>query len=299
MKVSVIIRTKNEAGTLPEVLQGIKRQDYEGEVEIIVVDSGSTDNTLTLAQGSGCNIVLVPEDKFSFGRSINEGAKKARGDFIVLLSGHAMPVNEMWLKELLRGFDEHDIAATFGRQIPLRGYDPFEEWQLLRNFPSKISPIRNLALRGDTFSNASCAIRREILLKYPSDETLSGSEDREWAGRIKKNGFRVKYVPESQVFHSHILSYKAIYERKFIQARARKLIYPDTCRYDNIFWLLGAIIVTILIDVSYCFYKGYFGFLSKIFKYRYYYFRGIVDGVRTAKNAKRKMQNHSVKFKSF
>jgi len=295
LKISIIIRTKNEAGTLPQVLAGIKRQVFDGDVEIIVVDSGSRDNTLTCAREAGWGTVLVPEENFSFGGSINEGVKKARGDFIVLLSGHTVPIDNKWLSELINGFNNQDIAATFGRQVPVKGCDPFEEWQFLRNFPSKVSPVRSFVLRGDTFSNASCAIRREILVKYPFDETLPGSEDREWASRIKQNGFNIKYIPESQVFHSHPISYEALYNRKFIQAKSRKMIYPDapsrrhgmaspTCQYDNIFWLSGAIITTVLIDIGYCLCKGYFRFLPKIFKYRCYYFKGIINGVRAGKS---------------
>jgi len=288
LKISIIIRTKNEARTLPRVLQGIKDQVFNEEVEVIVVDSGSSDNTLAYARDAGCSTVLLPEGDFSFGRSINEGVKNAQGDFIVLLSGHTVPADNNWLSELINGFTltghaDQTIAAAFGRQIPIKGYDPFEEWQFLRNFPSKISTVRRLVLKGDTFSNASCAIRREILLKYPFDETLPGSEDREWAGRIRKNGFKIKYIPESQVLHSHSLSYQAVYKRKFIQAKARKMIYPKTCRYDNILWISGAIVTTVLIDIGYCLYKGYFRFLLKIFKYRYYYFKGMIDGVKAAK----------------
>lgn len=283
MKVSIIIRTKNEGKNLSEVLAGIKKQIYRGGVEIIVVDSGSTDNTLDIARTYGCRIVEVAEGSFSFGRAINEGVKEARGSFIVLLSGHTVPVDNVWLSALLSGFNAEDIIATFGRQVPMRGYDPFEEWQFYRNFPSNLSPVKNLPLRGDTFSNANCAIRKEILLKYPFNELLPGSEDREWAGRVKREGFKIRYIPESQVFHSHPLSYESIYNRKFIQAKARKLVYPKACRYDNIFWLVSASIITVLIDIVYCIYRGYFRFLPKVFKYRCYYFRGIIDGVRAAK----------------
>lgn len=268
---------------MPEVLAGIKRQAYNGEVEIIVVDSGSSDNTISCAREFNCQVILLPEGSFTFGRAINKGVKKARGEMIVLFSGHALPVDEKWLRELVAGFNNREVAAAFSRQIPLKGYDPFEEWQIRRNFPAELSPFKNLALKGDAFSNASCAIRREILIRFPFDETLSGSEDREWAGRIKKSGFKIRYNPLSKVYHSHPLSYQAVYERKFIQAKARKLIYPDSCRYDNIFWLVGAVVTTILIDLGYCLYQRYFRFLPKIFPYRYYYFQGLVNGVRAAR----------------
>lgn len=286
MKVSIIIRTKNEGRILPEVLSRIRRQACDEEVEIIVVDSGSSDNTVSCAREFNCQVILLPESSFTFGRAINEGVKKAGGEIIVLLSGHALPADKKWLRELLEGFTNIDVAAIFSRQIPLRGYDPFEEWQFRRNFPAKVSPLRSLALRGDAFSNASCAIRREILIRFPFEEKLSGSEDREWAGRVKKNGFKISYNPASCVYHSHRLFYKAIYERKFIQAKARKMIYPDSCRYDNIFWLGGAFVAAILIDLGYCLYRGYFRFLPKAFTYRSYYFRGLIDGVKAARREK-------------
>ena len=60
MKVSIIIRTLNEQRYLPELLSAIKAQRFDNDqYEIVLVDSGSTDGTLAIADACGCKIVHI------------------------------------------------------------------------------------------------------------------------------------------------------------------------------------------------------------------------------------------------
>jgi glycosyltransferase involved in cell wall biosynthesis len=78
VEVSIVIRTYNEQRHLPELLAAISHQEVDFEFETVIVDSGSTDNTLDIAKKFGCRISHIPKTEFTFGRSLNVGCEKAR-----------------------------------------------------------------------------------------------------------------------------------------------------------------------------------------------------------------------------
>ena len=97
---SIVIRTYNEERYLEPLLEAIAKQ--EGlETEVIVVDSGSTDRTCAIASRHACHIVTIAKSEFSFGRSLNRGCAAAKGDYLVFISGHCVPVDEWWLQNLV------------------------------------------------------------------------------------------------------------------------------------------------------------------------------------------------------
>ena len=85
MNCSIVIRAYNEAQHLPRLLEGIQQQTIK-DVEIILVDSGSTDDTLEIAKKYPVKIVEIKPSDFSFGYSLNTGCKNASGDFLVFIS---------------------------------------------------------------------------------------------------------------------------------------------------------------------------------------------------------------------
>lgn len=198
--VSIVIRVQNEAVNLAHTLDLIKAQSYLGDVEVIIVDSGSTDNTIEVAKEKGARIISY-EKPFSYGGTINEAAKMARGDVLVLLSAHSFPYDRNWLKELVKPLEDSSVAATTSRHVPKREDDPFIRRGVQRHFPARLVysyPGCSLSL-----SNASAAYRRSLVLKYPFDEKVKYSEDYIWAENIMRKGYRIVYVPTSAVIHSH------------------------------------------------------------------------------------------------
>ena len=100
-KISIIIRTLNESKYLPELLEGIKQQLLpEISVETIIVDSGSKDETINIAKNHNCKIVHIAKSEFSFGKSLNIGCEAANGEILVFVSGHCVPVDMNWIKNL-------------------------------------------------------------------------------------------------------------------------------------------------------------------------------------------------------
>jgi len=152
--VSIIIRARNEAESLRQTLKIISQQHMDFDHEIIIVDNNSTDDTPVVAKDYNCKIVNLK--KFSWGRGINEGIKHSKGDFCILLSAHCYPANNKWANTLVTPLiNNKNIAATYGRQIPIKGLNPFEEVELKFWFPSK--PTSSFAI-----SNANACIRKKV-----------------------------------------------------------------------------------------------------------------------------------------
>src|SRR3546814_13242095 len=101
MLTSIVIRTLDDARYLGELLEAIGQQDTGPfQVEVVVIDSGSTDGTLEIAEKHGCTITHITREQFSFGRSLNMGCEVARGEILVLISGHCVPTDRRWLRNL-------------------------------------------------------------------------------------------------------------------------------------------------------------------------------------------------------
>ena len=137
MLASIVLRAYNEEKHLDELLSVIHKQETDGvDVEVVIVDSGSTDSTLDIANKYDCRIYhILPED-FTFGRSLNIGCREAKGDFLVFVSGHCVLVEVNWLQNLIQPLIDGVAAYSYGRQVG-NGDSKFSECQLF----SKYYPI--------------------------------------------------------------------------------------------------------------------------------------------------------------
>lgn len=228
MRASLVIRTYNEARYLPILLAGVRRQTFvDGSVdaravEVILVDSGSTDGTKQIAQDFGCRVLEISRDEFSFGRSLNIGCEAAKGDALVFISGHCVPVDERWLDNLIRPLAE-DASLTYGRQL---GGDTshFSECQIFqKHFPAANEPAPN----GFFCNNANAAVRRDVWARFRFDETLTGLEDLHLGKRLVEVGLKIQYVPGAGVHHYHSESWKQVAWRFEREALALQRIMPE------------------------------------------------------------------------
>jgi len=213
MDASVVIRTKNESKFIGETLKRVQGQDFSDDHEIIIVDSGSTDSTLDIIKEYDVRLVEIPQQEFTYGRSLNIGASSAKGRFIVNLSAHALPKDGKWLKSLIAGFEEPDVAGIYGRQFSDGHLNPFEALQHDRFFgqgPAKFSRANKKGLRHIHFSNSNCAIRKDVWQRFRFNEHVHYAEDMLWQREVIDAGLSILYTPEAAVYHTHPVSaYKA------------------------------------------------------------------------------------------
>jgi rhamnosyltransferase len=220
-RASIVIRSFNEEARIGWLLDGIMHQTVS-DVEIIVVDSGSTDGTLEVVRRFPARVLTIRPDEFSFGRSLNVGCRAAGGEFIVVASAHVYPVFDDWLDRLLAPFDDPLVALTYGRQQGDAGTkyserQVFASWYPARSNFAQVHPFCN---------NGNAAVRRSLWERWPYDEELTGLEDLDWAKRVLAQGLRVAYVADAEVVHVHRETWRQIFLRYRREAIAMRRIFP-------------------------------------------------------------------------
>lgn len=224
MKVSIVIRTYNEIRHLPDLFRAIKAQKTPGvEVEIVLVDSGSTDGTLEVAQANGAKEVFISREEFSFGRSLNRGCAAATGDALVFVSGHCIPVGPDWLANLTAPVLQGRVAYAYGKQRG-GGNTKYSEHQLFKKyFPDQSKVPQD----GFFCNNANACLSRAVWHSEPFNEQVTGLEDMELAKRLMAKGHKIGYVAEAEVSHLHDETWKKIKWRYEREALALQGIMPQ------------------------------------------------------------------------
>ncbi|WP_448335867.1 glycosyltransferase [Bellilinea sp.] len=221
-RCSIVIRAYNEEKHIGRLLSGILQQTVR-EVQIILVDSGSTDATLAVASRFPVEVVHIRPQEFTFGRSLNLGIAQARADVVVMASAHVYPVYPDWLERLIEPFEDPQIAVAYGKQ---RGAETtqYSEHQVFRRW----FPDQSTRRQAHPFcNNANAAIRRALWEQHAYDELLTGLEDLAWARWAQSQGYGVAYVAEAEVVHVHQETWRGIYNRYRREGMAFKQIYPQ------------------------------------------------------------------------
>ena len=221
VETSIVIRTLNEAKHLELLLDGIHQQNYS-DWEIILVDSGSTDTTLDIAQKYGANIYHIDQKEFTFGRALNLGCEKAQGRYLVFASGHVWPVSNNWLRNLVKPFEEPSVAMVYGRQ---RGTE-LNRLSEIRDLETIYGATSSILLDEPKGNNGNAAVRRKTWECQRFDESLSGLEDIDWARKVQRKGDRVFYAADAVVYHVHEESLKQVYRRYLRESIAYKQMFP-------------------------------------------------------------------------
>lgn len=220
-KCSIVIRAYNEEKHIGRLLKGIQEQDIK-RVQVILVDSGSTDATCAIASAYSVEIVKIDPRDFTFGRSLNLGIATAAAPLVVLASAHVYPVYPDWLTRLLQPFEDDMVGLTYGKQRGAASTH-FSEHQIFHHWYPDVSVKK----QAHPFcNNANAAIRKQLWQQHQYDETLPGLEDLEWGKWAQEQGHAISYIAEAEVIHVHNESLDGIYNRYKREAMAFKRIYP-------------------------------------------------------------------------
>lgn len=177
-KVSVVIRNKNEAGALENVLSILNRL-YLGEIkEIIVVDNQSTDMSTSIAKRLGCKVITI--ENFSYGRAINLGIEAASSVYVLLLSAHAIPVGNSFFKNSIVALEKSETIAGIRYINSIDNYN-----RALQNDFVVKDPLRFGLMAG------CCMVNKKVWEQFKFNEELVFSEDKEWSQRVVENGFDI------------------------------------------------------------------------------------------------------------
>lgn len=258
MDVSIVIPVKNGGERFCEVLNAIRAQKTSLEYEIICVDSGSSDESVSWAKTAGCRVYEITPSEFGHGKTRNLGASYGSGEFIVFLTQDATPVGTDWLEELILAMREDEqIAGGFGKHLPypdcnlpdkLILKEHFLRFTAAENTPiGRDEPVYRTDRMNTVFQltdsmrstyetdegfrqflaffsdNCSC-LRRSVWEKIPYDD-VDYAEDQFWARKILEAGYKKVFCPKAMVYHSHNYPLRSYAKRYYDDFKAVYRVY--------------------------------------------------------------------------
>ena len=218
LKVSVVIRNKDEAEFLGFVLEALRCQDVK-PFDIVVVDNESEDHSLQIARKFGAKIVTLPKNSFTYGKSANRGVRETKGDVCIILSAHALPLGPHFIAECLRPFSDEQIAMA--RCVMVGKKADLTRWlhpQIIR-YPVDLEEILSKGAM-----TTCCAIRKTVWSEIPFDEEVDIIEDKLWGFEVLKRGyalyspcqafyFYMKKIPPLTMVFRNIREATVVYEK--------------------------------------------------------------------------------------
>ena len=285
-KVSIIIRCFNEEKHIGKLLEGIHHQITDHDIETIVVDSGSTDNTVSIAQEYKAKIISISPDDFSFGYALNVGCEEATGDFLLFASAHVYPVYKTWVQEMAKPLLNKRVALSYGRQIG-NELTKYSEHQLFKRwFPAESDNNQSYPF----CNNANCAIKKSFWEEQKYDELLTGLEDLDWAKKIQNKGYRIAYNAKATIVHVHEETPARIFNRYRREAIALKNIFPE--QKFSFYDFIKLFITNTITDYYHALSEGQF--LKNIYDipmFRFNQFRGTYKGYRQNQMVSKSLRN--------
>ncbi|MEW6159101.1 MAG: glycosyltransferase [Verrucomicrobiota bacterium] len=220
--VSIILRSFNEIWALRDTLAALPQQNYT-HWELIAFDSGSTDGSVELIRAADpVHFVQIRPAEYNPSRVMNHGMRLARGHFCIFLNADATPQGTNWLRPLVEALFHPKAAAVFGRQIPRPDCQAVFACDYERCFGTD----RESSRWPHFFSMVSSGLRKDVWAQRGFLEMLQYAEDDEYTRWCKAHGYRIRYIPESVVMHSHNYTREQAYRRSFGDARALAASWP-------------------------------------------------------------------------
>ena len=225
--ISVIIPVKNEGTKIRACIEGILSQTIP-VTEIIVIDSGSTDDTLSiLKEFSIVKVIEIPGSEFNHGATRNLGVRNATGEFLLFTVGDARAYDNLWIEHMLKGFDGDDnIAGVCGLQIvpherdknPAEWFRPASKPQIVKHVYTEeefnaLTPFEKKV--ACSWDDVTTMYKRDIMLnKVPFQPTTYG-EDILWAKDAIRAGYAIVYNTAARVYHYHLEDGEFTFKRSF------------------------------------------------------------------------------------
>lgn len=214
-KVSVIIPTKNAGNDFQFLLDKIKAQKKIKEIEIIIIDSGSEDNTLEIGKNYTNLILLIPPENFSHSKTRNMAAEKARGDYLFFLTQDAIPISESMIYDMIKILkSDPKISIVTCRQIPrsdaelMAIYNHYSYYKTMSIYNDLIVSSNNLnqlssiqKRKISQTANNCILIDKKLFLNYRFFGDYA--EDLDLSLRLLRDSYKICYLYSHAIIHSH------------------------------------------------------------------------------------------------
>lgn len=235
MKASILLLTKDAGPEFENVLERVRNQNTKHEVELVVVDSGSTDGTIERAKQYADIIKRIPAKEFHHSRTRNLAVELASGDVYIYLTQDALPSGEDWLEDLIAPLSNSNVSAVYGQQVAYPDAKPMDQFFYSYFYPNErrhltaddIGDERQFYLQNIYISDVCAALRADVFTEIRFRPDIPMSEDKDFALRLLKAGHEIVYEPAATVYHSHDYTLLQLFKRRFRDGKAYTQIAGD------------------------------------------------------------------------
>jgi rhamnosyltransferase len=231
-RISAVVPVLNGGALFGDLCRALERAREVHDVEVIIVDSGSTDGSPETAERAGFRVHRIPQAEFDHGRTRNLGVQLSTGSVICFLTQDVLPCTPDWPVRFATALEDRSVAGVYGRQVP-RDATTMEMFFVALNYPE--TPLRfdpqpagHQPRPGRVlFSNAFSALRRDVALSVPFLNGIGFSEDQVWAHHALTAGYSIVYEPAAEALHAHHYSLRTLFQRTFSVGRALRAHHID------------------------------------------------------------------------
>jgi rhamnosyltransferase len=226
LRFTVIVLTKDGGLLFTHLARHLAWQRERYGIDVLIVDSGSTDGTARCARSHGFTVHTIDPREYGHGRTRNLAARMAAGDVVCFLTQDVLPCTPDWPAVFAEHFaTDPKLAGVYGRQVP-RSAATAEMHFVSANYPAeprRYDPIPGghlPALGRVLFSDAFGAVRRSVVLDVPYVDDIPVSEDQVWGNAVTRAGWAIRYEPRAEALHGHRYTLRGLYRRTYLIAQA-------------------------------------------------------------------------------
>lgn len=235
--VSIIIPTLNAGNDLVTLLPMLRNQKGIKDIEVIVVDSGSTDETLELVKEHDARLVEITPERFSHSYARNLGAGLASGKYILFMTQDALPSSDFWLYEMLNALQNNEAVAVSCMESPREDADLFYRIISRNHYRFLEVDVRDRLLsrpevenyvtlrKNGQLSDIACLILRSVFEKYKFRRDYA--EDLDLGIRLIRDGLKIAFLGSTSVIHSHNRPAYYHLKRAYVDTLSLATIFPD------------------------------------------------------------------------
>ena len=236
-RISIVIPTKNPGCNLEQLFKKLKSQEGMRDLEVIVVDSGSTDDTLAAAERWAAKVVQIAPEQFTHSFARNRGADEATGEYLLFMVQDALPLTNLWLWEMVTALETNSLAAVSCAEYPRADSDLFYQF-LIHRHSNSAAPDQDrilawdkscssyLGLRSNAqISDVAALIRRNVFENYRYK--MAYAEDLDLGIRLIRDGHRLGFLHRTRVLHSHNRSSYYFLKRGYVDVRFLVEVFPN------------------------------------------------------------------------
>lgn len=216
---TVTILTFNGEDYLRRILEALREQEIDGEFDVLIIDSGSTDGTLgIIADFPEVRLHHIDKADFGHGKTRNLAARLSRGEFTAYLTHDAVPMGSQWLSHLLAPMRAvEQIAGVYGLQVPRPHCVPLIKYEMQGVFgaagvghavtvnAAEWTPP-GLESRAAFYSDVNSAARTSVLLGDVPYRDVPYAEDQYFGADVLASGRWKAFAPLAAVEHSNDLT---------------------------------------------------------------------------------------------